>query len=329
MNKYVATIIVPVYNVENFIEKCATTLFEQDCENIEYIFVNDCTPDNSIEILKSVIKKFPDRKNDIKIINKKINEGLGQARKTGIENATGEYLIHIDSDDWVEPDMISSLYSKAEEANADIVCCDYFINFKHKEIYKKSNYIEDPTAYTTKENCLKNILSMYISVSLCDKFYKRKLYNKIKFPNFSHGEDSFINLQIFLAAEKICFLDKAFLHYNKTNTKSISYNNQSIKSINDFKNFSNSVIDFLESENLSYLKKYHYIGLLELVIPASTSNFKKDINKIAPKSNSIRYVLKNKKFSLLRKIVYSLVFLNLGFLVGIVKKIYRSSLGIK
>ena len=125
MNKYVATIIVPVYNVENFIEKCATTLFEQDCENIEYIFVNDCTPDNSIEILKSVIKKFPDRKNDIKIINKKINERLGQARKTGIENATGEYLIHIDSDDWVEPDMISSLYSKAEEANADIVCCDY------------------------------------------------------------------------------------------------------------------------------------------------------------------------------------------------------------
>ena len=73
MNNPLVSVIVPVYNVENFIEKCATTLFEQDYDNIEYIFVNDFTPDGSIGVLKKIIEKYPNRKNSIKIINKEIN----------------------------------------------------------------------------------------------------------------------------------------------------------------------------------------------------------------------------------------------------------------
>ncbi len=121
MNRYSVSIIVPIYNVEKYIERCAVSLFEQDFEDIEYIFVNDCTPDNSIQILEEVIEKYPNRKSNVKIIHYKANKGLGSARKTGLEQATGEYVLHIDSDDWVELDMVLCLYNKAIETDADIV----------------------------------------------------------------------------------------------------------------------------------------------------------------------------------------------------------------
>ena len=121
MSNPLVSIIVPVYNAENFIEKCAATLFEQDYDNIEYIFVNDCTPDNSIKVLNRVIENFPNRKDNIKIINKLKNEGLPQARKTGLENSNGKYIMHVDSDDWVELDMVSSLVKEAIKTDADMV----------------------------------------------------------------------------------------------------------------------------------------------------------------------------------------------------------------
>ncbi len=96
------SIIVPIYNVEKYIERCAVSLFEQDFEDIEYIFVNDCTPDNSVEILEKVIEKYPNRKSHLKIVHHKENKGLGSARNTGLEQATGNYILHIDSDDWCE-----------------------------------------------------------------------------------------------------------------------------------------------------------------------------------------------------------------------------------
>ena len=121
------SIIIPVYNVEKYIAKCAITLFEQDFESIEYIFVNDCSIDNSIQVLQSIIEKFPNRKNDIKIINNAKNSGSSLTRKYGLDKANGEYIIFIDADDWVEPDMISLMHQKAKDDEADIVCCDYFL----------------------------------------------------------------------------------------------------------------------------------------------------------------------------------------------------------
>ena len=84
MKNYDVSIVVPVYNVEKFIEKCAITLMEQDYENIEYIFVNDCTPDNSMQVLYDTLAKYPNRKDDIKIINNTQNSGSNITRKNGL-----------------------------------------------------------------------------------------------------------------------------------------------------------------------------------------------------------------------------------------------------
>lgn len=112
------SIIVPVYNVEPYIERCARSLFEQTYNNLEYIFVNDCTPDNSIQILESVIKDYPDCADKIKILHHKDNRDLSAARNTGIRKATGDYLFFIDSDDEIPNRSIEILLGAAMEDDA-------------------------------------------------------------------------------------------------------------------------------------------------------------------------------------------------------------------
>ena len=94
------SVIITIYNSENYITPCVNSLFNQTLEEIEYIFINDATQDNSIEKLHCIIGDFPNRKPSVKIINLNKNKGVSNARRIGLENATGEYIIHCDSDDW-------------------------------------------------------------------------------------------------------------------------------------------------------------------------------------------------------------------------------------
>jgi glycosyltransferase involved in cell wall biosynthesis len=115
------SVCIPVYGVEKYIERCARSLFEQTMRNgVEFVFVNDCTPDKSIEILEHVLAKYPHRKEQTKIINLPENGGVGRARRIAIENCTGEYIIHCDPDDWIEPDMYEKMYCAAMKTGADV-----------------------------------------------------------------------------------------------------------------------------------------------------------------------------------------------------------------
>lgn len=102
MKDILVSIVVPIYGVEKFIVQCARSLFEQTYENIQYIFVNDCTKDNSVILLKEIIELYPNRKKQVLIIEKEKNEGLPLARKTGMQYVKGEYVMLLDSDDWVQ-----------------------------------------------------------------------------------------------------------------------------------------------------------------------------------------------------------------------------------
>ena len=104
------SVIIAIYGAERYIERCAVSLFEQSLEDIEYIFINDCTQDRSIEVLESVIERYSHRKDQIKVVNMPINSGQAAVRRRGIELATGQFIIHCDSDDWVD----SSMYSDSQ-----------------------------------------------------------------------------------------------------------------------------------------------------------------------------------------------------------------------
>ena len=125
MNK--VSVIIPIYKVRNFIERCACSLFEQTLQDIEYIFVDDASPDDSIDILKSCVERYPERASHVHILVHEHNQGLPAARNTGLPVATGEYIFHCDSDDFVEKDMLEIMYKVATEEDADMVYCDFYL----------------------------------------------------------------------------------------------------------------------------------------------------------------------------------------------------------
>ncbi len=314
MNNHKVTIIIPIYNVAKYIERCVVSLFEQDFEDIEYIFVNDCTPDNSVEILEKIIEKYPNRKPNIRIIHHEKNKGLGSARKTGLEHATGEYIIHIDSDDWCELDMISALYNKAKETDADIVACDYFDSFKDKDIYKKQNYSVD-----IKEDLCK-ILSMELMPSLCNKLIKRELYVKNNLcppTEISTAEDRWLVARLFAVAESIAYVPKAFLHYWKENESSLSAK-LNPKVLDDLMWYSKTTEAFFKEKGIfEHYKKYLYIGdLREVLYCTKGVNYKIEVKRISPQSDKLSYLWQIKGFNFFVKMIYSLCVLNLECVVA-------------
>ena len=115
IKKYKVSVLVPVYKVEKYIGRCSKYLFEQTYENLEYIFVDDKSPDRSIEILLQILNNYPQRKPQVRIIHHKKNLGLACARNTAVNNATGDFVIHVDSDDYIDRDTITRCIVKQEE----------------------------------------------------------------------------------------------------------------------------------------------------------------------------------------------------------------------
>ena len=121
------SVLVPVYGVERYITQCVTSLMQQTYEDVEYVFVNDCTPDDSITRLKDVVDKYPGKKPNVKIIDHEHNMGLASARQSALDIAAGEAVIIVDSDDYVDPKMIEVLVDEMQRSDADIVDGGYAI----------------------------------------------------------------------------------------------------------------------------------------------------------------------------------------------------------
>ena len=196
------SVIIPVYGVEKYIERCARSLFEQSLVDMEFIFVNDCTKDNSIDILLKVINDYPPRKNQIKILNHEVNKGLPAARQTGIKVAKGDYIAHCDSDDWVTPNAYQEMYETAVKENADMTICDFFV----------SNGKVHRPYYITLSNTEENNLFVYINI--WTRLAKRSLYeNEIQYPIYAMFEDRVLSMQLTSFANKVITISKPLYYY--------------------------------------------------------------------------------------------------------------------
>ena len=212
------SVITPIYGVEKFIGRCVESLMQQTLDGVEYIFVNDATPDSSMEVLRGVVDRFPAKASQVKIVEHEYNMGLPAARNSGMAVATGEYLFHCDSDDYVEPDMLETLYSKALEAGADIVWSDWYLTFE-----KNERYMVQPS-YDTPMEALKAMLGGAMKYNVWNKLVKRSLYvdNGIEFPaGYGMGEDMTM-MFLFAHARKVAYVPKAFYHYVKLNSGAFS-----------------------------------------------------------------------------------------------------------
>ena len=194
MEQPLVSILVPIFNVEKYIKRCVTSLMQQGYRNIEYVFVNDCTQDNSISILVETIKEYPQRTN-IKIINHESNKGLAASRNTGILNSKGTYISFVDSDDYLEPNAIEIMVKKAIETSADIVIGNFqFIINSSKKIFKRPKNRYDKIEY------IQAILRWNeIDLTLWGKLIKRELFshhNINSFDGYNFGEDFAVTSRI-------------------------------------------------------------------------------------------------------------------------------------
>lgn len=234
-NRYKISLIAPIYGVEPYIRQFAESALGQTYEDIQFVFVNDGTKDNSMAILDALIEeRFEHLKERIVIVNKE-NGGLPSARKSGLEAAEGEYILFADSDDWLELDAVERVMALAERTDADIIYFDLV-----KEYGGGKQSVKHERTYTA-ENRMRWIENMFNYRSFgytVTKCFRRKLYteNRIVFPKLGMHEDICLMAQIIFYAQSIAQLPEPLYHYRKDNPAAMCSQKRSVRHIASSRN---------------------------------------------------------------------------------------------
>lgn len=216
------SVVAPVYGVEKFIARFADSLLSQDYPYIQFIFVNDGTKDRSIEILKSLVnERYSHIQEKIVIVDKE-NEGCPKARRTGVDYATGDYIMHADPDDWYEQGAFSEIAAAAQETDAD------FIYFDHYKEYPSKIKLKRERDYTIeqKDEYIRNMYNHRSYGCVWNKCVKRSVYaNRIFFPPVSCAEDVCLTSQLLGYSSSIVHIRKPLYHYMKDNPGAVTRRN--------------------------------------------------------------------------------------------------------
>lgn len=217
------SIIIPIYNVEKYIERCARSLMEQTMKDgIEFLFINDCTPDNSMTILRRVIANYPERGHQIRIIENNKNLGVSATRRLGVNEANGDYIGWCDSDDWVESEAFERMYDATRQGMIDIVVAPF--------IKEKSNggveIVRFNQCHTPQECIQKSWKGFFFPGALwqqiCRKKFLQRAFNLIIDTNYS--EDIFTLWLTYHFSQSINYILTPYYHYNSINSLSLVHN---------------------------------------------------------------------------------------------------------
>ena len=212
------TVIVPVYKTEKYAARCARSLFAQSLDEIEYLIIDDGSPDDSIARIREVLKDYPEREPWVRFHRMERNSGQAAVRAWGIRHASGEYIIHCDSDDWDDTDLYARLYEAAVRNDADIAICDYAD-------------ADGPAVLTVHPGCSAKDKAAFIctmllqqdSWSLCNKLVRRSCYRKdLVFPAHDLGEDMVLTLQVVLNSKGFIYVPGPRYYY-AVNPESITH----------------------------------------------------------------------------------------------------------
>lgn len=308
------SVIVPIYGVERYIVRCAQSLFSQTLDDIEFIFVDDCSPDNSMVLLQQEIEKnrprFAGMNWAVRTVRMPMNSGQAAVRRYGIQLATGQFVIHCDSDDWVAPDAYKLMYEKAMEDGLDIVLCDYYRSDGVTHEYYKNGV----DGLKSKDEYFRQLLTYRCSTSVWTKLVKRELYTKndILYPNDNMWEDFVLSIQLFYYAKKIGYLPEP-LYYYYYNSSSISYSNIDKRQEQLMRN-STIILRFLKKEGIDVKNKdavvyFKYMSRSELVRFTKEQKYLKQWRETYPEINS--EFMSCKEFDLKEKIKFIAIYLGL------------------
>lgn len=298
------SICVPVYNVEKYIERCAVSLFKQSYNPIEFIFVNDQTPDSSMKKLMAVIDEWPHRKNQVKIIHHERNRGLSAVRNTALNHCIGDFVLHVDSDDFLEVGAVEKLVKKQQETGADIVTGQVI------RMSKEKNYILERPQFVNREDFVEDMIEPSIHHAIWGRLIRKLLYtenNIIAKEGVDIGEDLQVMTQLAYYAKKTESIWDIVYYYDCTNE--LSYMNQfNIKDVKRLVQDTRSmelVRDFLVGKNdklvdrsEKYLRDYY----LDLLRSYGRLGMRDDFVKIQHQLSVLQP--QNRKMSITQKIKF-------------------------
>lgn len=307
-NNIVVSILVPIYGVEQYIERCAISLFEQTYDNIEYIFIDDCTPDKSVDVLKGVLECYPNKIEQVKIIRHEHNRGLAAARNTAVAAATGDFIIHVDSDDCIEIDTVEKCMVKQSENDADIVSFGCFREYKQKTVEQLPPLYKD-----AKDMCLSLIRKKkdghIVNVGIWGRLIRRSLYttNHVEAAEgINMAEDYQVITRLSYYAKNIGVIREPLAHYNLQNTSSY-VNSITLRNAQQAEKSFQIVFDFFKDKGEDFYSAV-YVGLAEQLFRRTVDGIdghfgKDDYNQTIAKWKSIPYHIKD-NISLMRRMVF-------------------------
>lgn len=245
------SIIIPVYNVENYIERCIDSLISQSYINLEIILVDDGSTDKSGEICD----RYAVVDNRIKVIHIK-NSGRGEARNIGLSQANGQYIGFVDSDDWVEKDLYKYMIENIEETKADISICAYYEcldDIKNKKMLYEKSFVctgKEALHYT-----MSNVIGVYwFNIAIWNKLYKKAVVENIRFRGREY-EDIMYNAEVIYGARNVSYINKCLYNYRLSRTGSIITEGFQRKTIEFEMKYKEERVEFFKRNNETKLAR--------------------------------------------------------------------------
>ncbi|MEY2701520.1 MAG: hypothetical protein RLY43_140 [Bacteroidota bacterium] len=314
------SIIIPIFNVEDYLIKCLDSVINQTYTNTEIILVNDGSQDKC----QSICNEYSLIHNNIIVIHKD-NGGLSSARNAGLDKATGEYIAFVDSDDWIDADMYKTLIGLIEDNNADIAACDF------KEVYIDKTVFHNNSGNVTifnKEEAINSLVTVKNSVrfEVWNKVFKRELIGDLRFKERQVFEDVFFDRNIFLKLKKLVYIDKPFYNYLKTrqgNTNSY-FNENKLKVFKEFDDFITDLKNSLLTDTSKRFEAFALDFAIGLYCDAMRFGATSEIKDIIVKQHRIYHKVSINN-SYIKKIKSNLFFFSpkLFFNLFMIKNIFK------
>ena len=324
LNNPLVSIIVPVYNVEPYIEQCCRSVFEQTYDNCEFIFVDDCGSDRSMEILYGLIEEYAHLKGRIRILHNEGNKGIVITRKNGIEAAKGEYVQFVDSDDYVKHDMTEQLVKLAVEHDADMVICDYDTDYG--EIEHMNQHV---VTLLDNIHCMCLELQADVrSVVVWNKLIRRRLLDDNQLAELSNAwcnEDGVLMFSAYYHSKTIVSTTQSFYYYRRVLSSMV----------NSFKRYRNSSPDvllqllrvrtaFIEENEITDVKlmeafAFHKLYMLKMLVLYTDFKLMREKDKVLFGDVKFSFVYKHFKAHWPEGIVWMIWKSRLWWIVGFLR----------
>lgn len=301
------SIVIPIYNAERFLPKCLDSILDQTYTNLEVICVNDSSPDNSLEVLN----KYAEKDSRIRVVDKE-NEGVSAARNVGLSMVSGEYVMFVDADDWIDPETCQCAVDAMTEYQVDVVLWSYVSENHGNQSFKK---LFNGDMVFEEEICKQRLHRRFVGIvddelahpeladALCPvwgKLYKREVIQKsgARFVDLSEigtYEDGLFNLEVFGEVKKVVYLDRYFYHYRRDNTGSAT-SRYNPNLFNQWQNLYQRMTEYITERNLPevYTKALHNrrsLGMLGLGLNIVSTDL-----PITRKLHLIRTILRDDRY---------------------------------